>query len=154
MISELKEFLKELEKSKEFKDFKEKNRLAYNTSASLIDNNLQLDFYDPNKDKITSFTKIDNEIHKQTSEVFRKEKTEIKELKIDQIKIDLEDAEKTIAQKHPDKPTKKIIVLQQREFPIWNITYITTKLELLNIKINAITGKIVKETIEPIMKLQ
>ena len=148
MIEILKEFLEDLESSKEFKTFKEKAPLAYNTSACYIDEVWQLDFYDPNTDKMTSFTKKDDEIISQESEVFRKEKKEIPELKIKDIKIDLIQAEKLIEQTHPDKPTNKIIILQQKENPFWNITYLTTKLDLLNIKINAITGKIIEEKIE------
>ena len=148
MIKILKEFLGDLESSKEFKTFKEKAQLAYNTSACYIDKVWQLDFYDPNTDKMTSFTKKDDEIISQTSEVFRKEKKDIPELRIDQIKVDLEQAEKLMEQNHPDKSTNKIIILQQTNTPFWNITHLTTKLDLLNIKIDAITGKIIEEKIE------
>jgi hypothetical protein len=148
MIEILKEFLKDLEITKEFKKFKEEAPLAYNTSACYIDKVWQLDFYDPNTDKMTSFTKKDDEIVSQTSEVFRKEKKDIPELKIENIKVDLDQVEKLIEQKHPDKPTNKIIILQQKDNPFWNITHLTTKLDLLNIKIDAVTGKIVEEKIE------
>ena len=86
MIEEIKEFLEELKKSEIFKKFKEKNQLAYNSSISKIQKELQIDYYDPNTDKITSFTKRDNKIISQESEVFRKEKIEIPELKLDKIK--------------------------------------------------------------------
>ena len=42
MIEEIKKFLQELEESKIFKDFKEKNPLAYNSSISKIENILQV----------------------------------------------------------------------------------------------------------------
>ena len=154
MIEEIKEFLEELKKSEIFKKFKEKNQLAYNSSISKIQKELQIDYYDPNTDKITSFTKRDNKIISQESEVFRKEKIEIPELKLDKIKITLKAIEDIIAMKYQEIPTKKIFILQQIESPIWNITYLTTKLDILNVKIDAISGEIIEETIESALNLQ
>lgn len=154
MIEEIKKFLQELEESKVFKEFKENNQLAYNSSICKIQNNLQIDFYDPNKDMITSFTKKDNEIILQESEVFRKEKIKIPELKINKVKITLEEIEKTISEKYQEIPTKKIFILQQTEFPIWNITYLTQSLNILNVKINAESGEIIEEKIESALNFQ
>jgi len=154
MIEEIKEFLEELKKSEIFKKFKEKNQLAYNSSISKIQKELQIDYYDPNTDKITSFTKRNNEIISQESEVFRKEKIEIPELKLDKIKITLKAIEDIIAMKYQEIPTKKIFILQQKESPIWNITYLTQSLNILNMKINAETGQIIEEKIESAMNFQ
>jgi hypothetical protein len=154
MIEKLKEFLQELKESKEFKQFKEKNALAYNTSFFLVDKQLFVYFYDPNSDKITSFIKQNNEIVSQEDEIFRKEKSEIKELQLDKVKISLKDAEGIIEKKYQDEATKKMFILQQTEFPIWNITYLTTKLDILNVKINAISGEILEEKIESALNLQ
>jgi len=148
MSEALKEFLKELKASKEFKQFIEKKPLAYNTSASFIDEKWQLDFYDPDSDKITSFTKKEDEILSEESEVFRKEKKEIPELKVDKIKFNLNDVEELMKQKLKEEPTKKIIVLQQNINPYWNITYLTKRVEIINIKIDAVTQEILDESIE------
>ncbi len=154
MIEEIKKFLQELEESKVFQDFKKTNPLAYNSSISKIQNQLQIDYYDPNKDKITSFTKQGEEIILQESEVFRKEKIKIPELQINKVKITLEEIEKIISEKYQEIPTKKIFILQQTEFPIWNITYLTQSLNILNIKINAISGEIIEEKIESALNFQ
>lgn len=154
MIKEIKELLQELEESKIFKNFKEKNQLAYNSSISKIQDVLQIDYYDPNTDKITSFTKKNNEIISQESEVFRKEKIKIPELKLDKIKITLKAIEDIIAMKYQEIPTKKIFILQQKESPIWNITYLTQSLNILNMKMNAETGQIIEEKIESAMNFQ
>jgi uncharacterized protein YpmB len=53
-----------------------------------------------------------------------------------------------------EKETKKIIILQQTDFPIWNVTYVTTALNVLHVKINAITGEIIEEKFESIMKFK
>ncbi|MBT6995443.1 hypothetical protein HN953_02350 [Candidatus Woesearchaeota archaeon] len=154
MIEEIKKFLQELEESKVFQEFKKNNPIAYNSSVSKIQNQLQIDFYDPNEDKITSFTKKDNEIVMQKSEIFRKEKIKIPELKISKVKITSEEIEKIISEKYQEIPTKKIFILQQTEFPIWNITYLTQSLNILNIKINAESGEIIEEKMESALNFQ
>jgi uncharacterized protein YpmB len=154
MIEEIKKFLQELEESKIFKDFKEKNPLAYNSSISKIENILQIDYYDPNEDKITSFTKKDNDIISQESEVFRKEKIKIQELKLDKIKITSKAIEDIISIKYQEIPTKKIFILQQKEAPIWNVTYLTQSMNILNMKINAETGQIIEEKMESALNFQ
>ena len=154
MIEKFKEFLQELKDNEKFKQFKEKNALAYNTSFFLIDNQLFAYFYDTNSDKITSFTKQNKEIISQEDDVFRKEKHEIKELDLNKVEIDLEKVEEVIKEKYQDEATKKIFILQQIESPIWNITYLTTKLDILNVKIDAISGEIIEETIESALNLQ
>jgi len=154
MIQEIKEFLEKLEKSEIFKNFKEKNKLAYNSSISKIEGELQIDYYDPDMDKITSFSKNEDEIVSQESGVFRKEKIKIPELKLDKIKITVKAIEDIIAIKYQEIPTKKIFILQQKESPIWNITYLTQSLNILNMKINAETGQIMEEKIESAMNFQ
>ena len=44
----------------------------------------------PKKDNMTIFT-VDNKITKEESDIFRKEKHEIKELELEKVKIDIED---------------------------------------------------------------
>lgn len=154
MIEKIKEFLEELKDNEKFKGFKDKNQLAYNTSVCLIDNQLSVDYYDPNSDKITSFTKQKDEILSQESEVFRQEKKEIEELQINKIKIDQKKAEEIINGKYKDEATKKIFILQQITVPIWNITYLTSKLDILNVKLNAISGEIIEEKIESALNFQ
>ena len=154
MIEPLKEFLKELKNSEEFKKFKENSPLAYNTSACFLDKTWQLDFYNPDSDKMTSFAKVDNEIISRESEVFRKEKKEIPELKLDKIKLTLEEAEKMISKKYPEIPTKKIIIIQQEENPFYNITYLTKSLDIINTKIDTVTGEILKQTVESALKFK
>jgi len=151
MIEKIKEFLEELKDNEKFKG---KNQLAYNTSVCLIDNQLSVDFYDPNSDKITSFTKQKDEILSQESEVFRQEKKEIEELQINKIQINQKKAEEIISGKYKDEATKKIFILQQVNTPIWNITYLTSKLDILNVKINAVSGEIIEEKIESALNFQ
>ncbi len=154
MIEKFKEFLQELKDNENFKQFKEKHQLAYNTSFCVISEQLFAYFYDTNTDKITSFTKQNDEIVSQEDEVFRKEKHEIKELQLDKVKIDFKQIEELMKQKLKQEPAKKIIILQQEKNPYWNITYLTKNAEIINIKIDAITEEIIDETIESALNLQ
>lgn len=153
MLKQIKDFLEKIKRSKEFKDWYEKNKDSYLTSI-FHSKYLQVDFYSPKKDKMTSFTIIDNKINLETSEIFRKEKTEIKELKLIEVKVDLEKAKKIISKLLKEEATKEIIILQNLEVPVWNITYITKSMNILNVKVNAISGEIVSKNIENILNFK
>lgn len=150
MLRQIKDFLEKIKKSKEFRDWYEKNKDSYLASI-FYSKNLQIDFYSPKKDNMTSFTIINDKVNLETSEIFRKEKKEIKELKLNEIKIDLEKVKNIISKLLKEETTKEIIILQNLEVPIWNITYITKSMNILNVKINAISGEIVSKNIENIL---
>ncbi len=56
--------------------------------------------------------------------------------------------------KPEEEITKKIIILQQKESPLWNITYITKSLNILNLKVDAISGKLLEQKTENIMNFK
>jgi hypothetical protein len=148
MITNLKTSLRQIRESKHFREWSSRHPGAYLTSA-FFSNGWQLDFYCPKDDNLTSFTKTG----KETSDIFRKEKTVIPELKLEEIEVDVFEAKeiinKLLKQKYEDqKPTKEIIILQKMEHPTWNITFITEKFNILNTKIDAISGKIISEKLE------
>jgi hypothetical protein len=154
MITNLKTSLRQIKDSKHFKEWSIKHPESYLTSA-FFSNDWQLDFYCPKEDNMTSFTKTG----KETSDIFRKEKREIPELKLEEIEVDVFEAKeimkKLLKQKYEDqKPTKEIIILQKIEHPTWNITFITEKFNILNVKIDAISGKIISEKLESALSFQ
>ena len=147
MLDILKQDLEEIKKSQEFKEWKDKHSKAYLCGA-FLDKNWQIDFYDPNTDKITTFH-IDNKVLFEEGEVF-KSKHKIKELNLNKVKIDLEKAldiiKKLIDEKYNhQEETNKIIILQHLDRQVWNITYVMRSLSILNVKIDAETGKIIHE---------
>lgn len=160
---ELKNTLDKTKSSKEFKEWQKSHPNSYLTSFfRIIENpsnpqNWQLDFYYPEKNTITSFISAPEiKILEKDSEIFQKEKTDIKELKLDQVKINLKSALNTVEtirkNKYPnEKPNKIIIVLQTVETPLWNITYLTSTLNLLHIKINAQSGETIEEKLDSII---
>ena len=158
MLTKLKKTIKKLESSKTFKDYKKTNPDAYLTSTFLMAENLeedwQLDYYSIKSKKITSFVIKDKIKSMPETKPFQEKETIIEKLDIDKIKIDfkkvLEIADKLKKEKYKNETlTKKIIVLQNlKEFgQIWNLTFLTSSFKTLNIKINASSGKILKENL-------
>lgn len=153
MLSKIKNSLKELKQTKKFKDWEENHLSSYLTSVFFVDD-LQFGFYNPERDTMTSF-KIEKEKINIVEEekIFRKEKSKLKELKLEEIKFDFEAAikviEKLIGEKYKgEEKQKAIVILQVLENPTWNITYLTKGFNILNVKINAISGKILEEKIQ------
>ncbi len=137
--------------SGEFKGFKKENPDSFLANVFLDKDGWQFNF-SYNKKMISFF--IEKDIVKtEESEAYEKN-PELEELKIKEIKIDLEKAEEITKKITDEEITKKIIILQQREFPIWNITYITSSLNVLNVRINAISGEITNQKEENILNFK
>lgn len=148
---------KKLTDSQVFKEWKENNKKDYLCSYVLINEVPQFDFYNPKTDKITSFI-INKEIEmKKEQNIFKKSKDKIYELNLDKVKIPLEKAEEIINNLEKYKKetfNKKIIILQSKKNPLWNLSLITTTLNILNIKIDAVTGEVLSETFESLLNLK
>jgi hypothetical protein len=165
MLDLLKNSLKKINESNEFKRYKKENSDAYLTSTFIMldENNKgewQVDFYSPKKHKITSFV-INKTIKVNPSEkIFQKEVKKIEPLDLENIKITLDDAFKKIdsilQKKFPyERPSKKIIIMQMfNNKEILNISYITTTFNLINTKIDAVTGKVIESKLHPLIDLR
>lgn len=147
----------EIINSDKYKSFKEQNQLSYLSSIFILDNNLQFDFYNKETDKITSFTLKDKEITSEESKVFKQENSDVKELKLDKVKVDIKKVKSILSkslEKYNQREKKEIIILQSQEEPLWNVSYITTEFKLLNVKIDAISGQILSEKIESVLNFK
>ena len=140
----------ELKTQTEFKKFQrdEKDYYLVHLVVPEQEQNIEFGFYNPKKDKIivfqtSPFTKGKEE------DVFKEGKT-IHPLDFNKVKINFEEA-KTQTEKilktefSAEKTKKKIIILQYINEPVWNITTICESLNIINIRINAETGKIVRK---------
>lgn len=154
--------MKKLGKSKTFQEWQENNKKCYLSHVFIMlgdKEDLQVGYYNKEKDKITSFI-IDEKIEvSQESDVFKKDRKIVEKLDINKVKIDFEDALQ-IANKFQREnyskeiPIKKIIVLQNLEIgQVWNITYISNSFNTLNIKIDSETGKIKSHELVSLFKL-
>ncbi len=120
----------------------------------------QMGYYDGKTDMIASFDIEGDRITARPPEaVFKKDGLKVKELKQDQIKVDLDDALATAKElqerKYPlEKPIKKIVVLQTLAIgQVYNITYVTKSFKTLNIKVSSETGKVIEDQLAAIFSL-
>ncbi len=142
--------------SEEFKEFKNNNPDTFISSAFLDEKGWQFNFF--YKDKLITFSLNNEIINTEESEIYEKQK-DLKELEIEKIKIDLEESQEIMLkvlekENKKEEISKKIIILQQKEVPFWNLTYITTALNVFNLKINAISGEILEQKFENIMNFK
>lgn len=143
--------------SEKYKSFKEKNQLSFLSSVFILNNNLQFDFYNKETEKITSFVLKEREVSSEESKVFKDGDSEIKELKLERVKLDLKKVKNILyksLEKYNQTEKKEIIILQSQENPVWNVSYITSEFKLLNMKIDAISGEILSEKIESILNFK
>jgi len=147
-----------LKKSKEFLNWKNKNKNSYLSSCFTIleesKNDWQFDFYLPSLDKITSFTVNDKIKIQEEEAIFSKEKTKINKLNLDEVKISFDQVLEIINKKYKKKFTKKIIILQNLDKLVWNISLLDNELNIINIRIDAVNGKIVSEKKESLLKFK
>ncbi len=166
IFERLKEDFVKLQDSKEFKDFKKENPNTYFSSAFLMIESLdvkdvkwQIDYYDSVKQKASTFILNEGIVESKIGEeILQKKKEDIDELKLEDVKIGFDKAIEAIhkfrKKKYPEEKAQKIIIILQsfKKDIIWNITYITVNLNLINFKINAINGKVLESRMEPLIK--
>lgn len=114
----------------------------------------QVGFYNPEHDKVIPI-EFDGEIKiGEESPVF-KEGGKIDELDIDKVEIDIQPALNKAMEiqklKYPgQEPIKIILVLQNHDGIMYNITYVTQSFKTLNIKIDATDGTIISDNLTTI----
>ena len=150
------ELLKKVESSNEFKDYKKDHQNAYLCSIFLTETQLQFSFYSKKTKLVTSF-KLEGDkvtLVGKDEKIFQKEKKDLQELNLNEIKVDLNKAKELtnnfIKEKYPhETPNKEIIILQVINNKIvWNITKITSTFNIINIKLDASSGNIIEDKIE------
>lgn len=154
-MKSFKNSLKELENSKEFKDWKKENPDTFLSYGFFMlnekeESSWKIGYYNKKKDRITSFV-VANKIEiEPESEVFKEESTKVEKIDLKKLKVEidksLEIAKRMQEEKYQkEKPNKVIIILQSLKIGlIWNITYITYNMNTLNFKINAEKGNILE----------
>jgi len=162
---EIIDLINRLEKSKEFKDWKEKNKESFLAHVfKLLDDankdDWQIGYYNKD-DTITTFIITPNEIKiAETENIFKKPEAKIKELEKNKIKIDitqaLQTAEKIQTTEYKQEtPFKIITILQKLDLgQIYNVTYVTQTFKVLNLKIDSGTGKVLKKSLKSIMEFK
>lgn len=153
----MQDLLVALQKTDSFKQWKKIHPAGYLThffcqmSSQFVSlNRWEIGFYEPSAGKITVFVILENgdaEI-KPADDVFQKEKAAIEELKIEKVKISMEQAAQSWSDHFQEFFPKETIgdgfvVLQTLEKnAVWNLTFITKTIKFVNMKIDAASAKI------------
>jgi hypothetical protein len=152
---------KKLIESNLFKEFISANNTFYlvHIYATSEENNrgsLEFGFYNEETDKLVVFET--NPLKQRPEEEAFKEGKTINLLDLSTVKLSLDDAldiaEKTRKEKYPTEIVyKSIMILQNIERQVWNITLISMAFKIINIKIDSESGEVVDAAIHSIMNL-
>ncbi|MFH0870474.1 MAG: PepSY domain-containing protein [archaeon] len=159
----LRETIAKVEKSKEFKSFKKSNPGFYLAHCfTMLDEgekkyNWELGYYSDKKDKLVVFETVPAVKLRDEDDPFKREGI-IKRLDMNEVKTSLARALEICDVLAKDKYsahaiTKRIIVLQNIDKPVYNITHVTRSYSILNVKIDAKTGEIISQNLQSIMQL-
>jgi hypothetical protein len=120
----------------------------------------QLGYYSPKKNKITVFELDESVTVMPESDIFKKEETEVKALDISRIKLDVDEAiEAALKVNKENYPqvlsNKQILIIQNIDVgQVWNITFISPGMDVLNIKIASDTGKVVSHNLSRLFEFK
>lgn len=166
--------LKRLKDSKEFKEWLETHKDSYLSDFFCIldkessdDNIWQIDYYNPKEDTITSFElpadkRKKCKLKKAESKIFKHESEKVNELELNNVQINdketMDCAREFLNENHPgEQTTKTILILQHNKElnqPIWNLTFMTTSLNMFNAKIDPTNGDILESSLKSAMTLK
>ncbi|MDP2749275.1 MAG: hypothetical protein Q8O89_00400 [Nanoarchaeota archaeon] len=152
----------ELMKSDVFKSWKQEHDTSFFAHAfALVEpdgsGEWQFGFFDTNNRLMTSFMMSKEIMVSPETEVFEKPGNEIQELDMGSVKIDFPEAISCALdfQKNSyptDAPIKRIILLQNIDGKaIWNISFLSQKFNVLNIRIDAATNKVVEHKLDSML---
>ena len=160
---DVKPAIKILEDHKDFKKWQHKNNGTYFSYAFKIPQEMQEDewqlgYYNSKSDKITTFVIVGGDVKERPEEdVFKREETKINEVQLEKIKLSfdsvMQKANEFQQKNFPkDRSIKTIAILQNLSElgNIWNITFVTEAFNTLNIKIDALNGKILEHNLTSI----
>lgn len=166
-MNSLKASIKKFEESNEFKKFKEKHKNYFLTSAFLnleSEDDLEftpweLNYFSKADNKAHSFLVSENIMIREPDKMFSVGQ-EVKELNINKVKINLDQAltkiKEILNEKYKNETPSRIIIILQKlnENIVWNFTYITKTLKVINIKLDAISREIIHESAENILNFR
>jgi hypothetical protein len=161
---DIQEIVTRVEASDNFRKFLRDNPDNYlahlfNMSDNIENNDWQLGYYGKKSDKITVFDMLDNgNISVMPPQDAFKENNYIQPLDMGKIKVSRQQAHdsvvKVLKDNYSAELANKMIMLLQNlpEYgQLWNCTVITATFSVLNVKINAETGELIKHSKESLL---
>ena len=146
-------FEKEIQKIEQSKEY---GKELYLTSCFFLQD-WQFTYYNQKTKKMKTFAIVNDEVKvlEQNTEPFQKEEKIIQKLDFTHIKVPFQEVliliDNLMSSKYRQTATQRIVSLHQENIPFWNITYITASLQILNVKVNAITAEIISEKMQNAM---
>jgi hypothetical protein len=160
-----KEIVENLEQSKEFSKWRKANKEAYLAHVFTMKekdrfDSWQVGYYNKAKERITVFEIGESIEILPESEVFKREETAVRPLDISIVKIDLSDALeralKLTVESYPQiRSDKQILILQNIEQgQLWNITFVSPSMDVLNVKVDAASGEVVSHNLNRLFEFK
>jgi len=166
--------IERLKNSKEFKEWLASHEKSYLSDFFCIlddgssdDNIWQIDYYNPEEDTMTSFElpadkRKSCKLKEASSKIFKKENDKVEELNLSNVELTDVDvitlAKDKMSLDHPgEQRTKTILILQNNRDAneiIWNLTFMTSALNMFNVKIKASSGEILESSLKSAMSLK
>lgn len=161
----LQEVLERVEQSKVFTYWHKDNEDSYLSSFfKIIEDEekdwWQVDFYNPKKDNMTSFiAEQEVKIAGKDSKIFKKNHEKIDKLDLTTVNISVQKAlqlaNDLLKEKYKEhRATKKIVILQNMKMTLWNVTFLTPSMKLLNVRIDADSGDILEDSLKSILEFK
>ena len=153
--------LKKLKASSVFKKFTKEHPDFYLVHAFKMleekESDWQIGYYSKKKDKMVVFDVGKKIILSPESEVFNKEGS-VEGIDMAKVRVSsekaLETAERHIKKKYVgEQVTRRIVILQKIERLMWNLTFVTAAFNIINLKIDADSGKIFHDERTSILQL-
>jgi hypothetical protein len=112
----------------------------------------ELGYFDPQNEKMTVFVANNGFEIKPEDSVFSKDKPQVEELDLSKLHLDFQQAKNVYSENKQLFSTQQLgggfVVLQVlAQQPVWNFTFISKSLQFCNLKIDAITGKLISHEI-------
>ncbi len=146
--------------SKEFKNWRSRHKDSYLSSCFIMqDQNSKgswnFDYYLPRINKLTTFILEDEIKINQNQKIFEPSHKRLKEINPDDVKFTLDKLNNLIKNEFKDaKFIKIIIILQARENLMWNVSLLGLNFNLINVKVDAITGKILDKNVTSMLQFK
>ena len=160
---EIKQVIEELESSDIFKGWHKDAYLSY-AMVVLGDEDSEewrIGYYNPSKDRITTFIVSDSISMQEEEEVFKKEETKVRKVDTSKLSLTVEQilghASEFVKKEYPKEMiTKRIVILQNLDGfdTVWNITMISRQFNTLNIKLSPGTGEVLSHKIQSIFSFR
>ncbi len=156
MINEYNKLIRD----KKFKSWKYQHKNAYLCSVFLLkdqndSSDWQFDYYLPRVNRMTTFI-VGKKIEYNKDQKIFSNSEKIDKIELDDIKFDFDDVVKLVIGRYKNKRfIKEIIIIQSLNSKLaWNISLVTAEFNLVNIKVDAVDGKIIEETSSSLLQFK